>query len=124
MIARTNLASVVGGLLAMLLLMAAPLVAHGQGHEGEDDHHPDEVEPAGPFPLGAGPAAMPPPPPLLLSQPANARQTITVEISLGGFDMVISCTQCGEPRPTVQLTLLLNGLRAGQGTLGHRKGFP
>jgi hypothetical protein len=42
MITRTNPVFTVGGVLAVLLLAAVPLAAHGQGHEGEDDHGWDQ----------------------------------------------------------------------------------
>lgn len=52
---RTSSASGLVAVLAVFLLSAAPLAAHGQGHEGEDDHHPHEVEPAGDHDHGAHP---------------------------------------------------------------------
>jgi len=44
---RTGLAPGLVAALAVFLLSAVPLAAHGQGHEGADDHPPHEVGPEG-----------------------------------------------------------------------------
>lgn len=40
---RTSPTLLMMAMLGVVLLSAAPLVAHGQGHQGVDDHPPDEV---------------------------------------------------------------------------------
>jgi hypothetical protein len=47
LLTRPLSSAAIRSLLALLLLSAWPLVAHGQSHSGPDDHHPDEVEPEG-----------------------------------------------------------------------------
>jgi hypothetical protein len=51
----TTSTSIIRGLLAVLVLAAAPLSAYAQGHEGAEDHHELEVEPQGDHDHAANP---------------------------------------------------------------------